>query len=166
MRFARIFVLFAAIVSVAAPAISQTPAGSATQAIELLISDYAKSVSLADTALAERLWQSSDSVTFIHPLGHERGWPAIKKNVYEHLMGGLFSVRDLKIERPSVYVSGDSGWSEFYWTFNATLRENGSPVVTRGRETQIYRRENGQWRIVHAHYSSMPAPAGATPDSN
>lgn len=156
MRFARIFVLFAAIVSVWAPAGSQTPAGSATQAIERLISDYAKSVSLADTALAEHLWQNSDSVTFIHPLGHERGWPAIKKNVYENLMGGLFSVRDLKIERPSVHVSGDSGWSEFYWTFNATLRENGSPVVTRGRETQIYRRENGQWRIVHVHYSGMP----------
>lgn len=166
MRFARIFVLFAAIVSVSAPAISQTPAGSAAQAIERLISDYARSVSLADTALAERLWQNSDSVTFIHPLGHERGWPAIKKNVYEDLMGGLFSVRDLKIERPSVHVSGDSGWSEFSWTFNATLRENGSAVVTSGRETQIYRRENGQWRIVHVHYSSMPAPAGATPDSN
>ena len=156
MRFTRIVVLFAAIVSVSAPVISQAPAGSDTQAIERLISDYAKSVSLADTALAERLWQNADSVTFIHPLGHERGWPAIKKNVYETLMGGLFSVRDLKIERPSVHVSGDSGWSEFYWTFNATLRENGSPVVSRGRETQIYRRENGQWRIVHVHYSSMP----------
>jgi hypothetical protein len=43
-------------------------------------------------------------------------------------MAGLFSVRNLTIERPSVHVSGDSGWSEFYWTFNATLRENGSPV--------------------------------------
>ena len=156
MRFTRLVVLFAAIVAVAAPVISQTPADSDTQAIERLISDYAKSVSLADTALAERLWQNADSVTFIHPLGHERGWPAIKKNVYENLMGALFSVRDLKIERPSIHVSGNSGWSEFYWTFNATLKENGSPVVTRGRETQIYQRENGQWRIVHVHYSGMP----------
>ena len=156
MRFTRIFVLCAAIVSVAAPVVSQTPGESDTQAIERLISDYAKSVSLADTALAERLWQNADSVTFIHPLGHERGWPAIKKNVYENLMGALLSVRDLKIERPSIHVSGNSGWSEFYWTFNATLKENGSPVVTRGRETQIYQRENGQWRIVHVHYSGMP----------
>jgi len=156
MKFTRIFVLFAAIVSVAAPVISQTTADPDTQAIERLISDYARSVSLADTTLAERLWQTTDSVTFIHPLGHERGWPAIKKNVYEDLMGALFSVRDLKIERPSIHVSGNSGWSEFYWTFNATLKENGSPVVTRGRETQIYQRENGQWRIVHVHYSAMP----------
>jgi ketosteroid isomerase-like protein len=156
MRFTRIVVLFAAIVSVAAPVISQTPADSDTQAIERLIADYARSVSLADTALAERLWQNADSVTFIHPLGHERGWPAIKKNVYENLMGALFSARDLKLERPSIHVSGTSGWSEFYWTFNATLKENGSPVVTRGRETQIYQRQNGQWRIVHVHYSGMP----------
>jgi ketosteroid isomerase-like protein len=160
------FVLFAAIVSVSAPAICQTPAGSDTQAIERLISDYAKSVSLADTALAGRLWENSDSVTFIHPLGHERGWPAIKKNVYETLMAGQFSVRDLKTERPSVHVSGDSAWSEFYWTFNATLRENGSPVVTRGRETQIYQRKNGQWRIVHVHYSGMPDPPAAPAGSN
>jgi len=25
-----------------------------------------------------------------------------------------------------------------------------------GVETQIYRRENGQWRIVHVHYSGAP----------
>lgn len=111
---------------------------------------------MADTALAERLWLNVDSVTFIHPLGHERGWPAIKKNVYENLMGGLFTTRDLKIERPSIHVSGNSGWSEFYWTFNATLRENGRAVVSHGRETQIYQRENGQWRIVHVHYSNTP----------
>ena len=156
MTHTRILVLFAAIVSVAAPVSSQTAADSDTRAIERLISDYAESVSRADATLAKRLWQTTDSVTFIRPLGHERGWPAIAKNVYEDLMGGLFSERDLRIERPSIHVSGDSAWSEFYWTFSATLRENGSPVVTRGRETQIYQRDDGQWRVVHVHYSAMP----------
>ena len=156
MRFARLSVPFLAAVLVAAPVIAQIPNGADIPAIERLISGYARSVSMADTVLAERLWLTDDSVTFIHPLGHERGWPAIKKNVYENLMGALFTKRDLKIERPSIHVSGDSGWSEFDWTFNATLRENGSAVVSRGRETQIYRRANGQWRIVHVHYSNTP----------
>jgi hypothetical protein len=53
MRLPRILVLFAAIVSVSPPVVAQTPAGADTKAIENLISDYAKSISLADTALAE-----------------------------------------------------------------------------------------------------------------
>jgi len=36
----------------------------------------------------------------------------------------------------------------------------GSSLTTRGRETQIYRKERGQWRLVHVHYSGMPVTAG------
>jgi len=31
-----------------------------------------------------------EGVSFIHPLGHERGWPQIKANFYQKLMGGMF----------------------------------------------------------------------------
>jgi ketosteroid isomerase-like protein len=33
------------------------------------------------------------------------------------------------------------------------MRTNGAAVTTRGVETQIYRKEAGQWRLVHVHYS-------------
>lgn len=51
---------------------------------------------------------------------------------------------------------GDTAWSEFYWDFAAKLRKDGSPLVTHGRETQIYRKEQARWRLVHVHYSGMP----------
>jgi len=30
-------------------------------------------------------------------------------------------------------------------------------ATTKGREAQIYQKINGAWRIVHVHYSRMPA---------
>jgi ketosteroid isomerase-like protein len=41
------------------------------------------------------------------------------------------------------------------WTFHATLKD-GHKITTTGRETQIYHKEDGRWRIVHVHYSGPP----------
>ena len=71
-------------------------------------------------------------------------------------MGGTFSARKLTPKEIAVHVYGDTAWSEFSWDFVATVRNDGSPFHSEGRETQIYRRENGQWRIVHVHYSGVP----------
>ena len=48
-----------------------------------------------------------------------------------------------------IYVNGAPAWSEFQWDFHATLRKDGSAVTTHGVETQIYRKEEGKWRLVH-----------------
>jgi hypothetical protein len=36
-----------------------------------------------------------------------------------------------------------------------TLKD-GQKITTTGRETQIYSKESGGWRIVHVHYSGPP----------
>jgi ketosteroid isomerase-like protein len=38
----------------------------------------------------------------------------------------------------------------------AKLRKDGSPIATHGRETQVNRKLQGAWRLVHVHYSGMP----------
>jgi ketosteroid isomerase-like protein len=96
---------------------------------------------------------NTDSNLFIYPLGEEHGFDAIERNVFEKVMGGMFSTRDLKMHDVAIYVNGDSAWSEFRWDFHATLRKDGSAVTTHGVETQVYRKENAQWRLVHVHYS-------------
>ncbi|GAC1661473.1 MAG: hypothetical protein NVS9B4_13780 [Candidatus Acidiferrum sp.] len=129
---------------------------AATAAIKNLIAQYVTSVDQADPALASQVWSHSPDVTFIHPHGHEHGLDQIQQNVYTHLMGELFSERQLNVHDISVHVYGDTAWAEFYWDFAAKLK-NGSPITTRGRETQIYRKESSGWRLVHVHYSAMPA---------
>jgi Xaa-Pro aminopeptidase len=136
---------------------AESPADNAV--IRSLIEKYAKSVDDADTTLAAQVWLNSPDVSFIHPLGHEHGFEQIKQNVYQHLMGDTFSERKLSVHDVSVHVYGDAAWAEFYWDFAAKFRKDGSPLATHGRETQLYRKEQGRWRLVHVHYSGVPVSA-------
>lgn len=87
-----------------------------------MIAKYAASIDGADTRLGGEVWANSPDVTFIHPAGHEHGWEEVKRDVYEKLMGGLFSERTLSPSNIVVHVYGDSAWAEFDWHFVAKAR--------------------------------------------
>jgi ketosteroid isomerase-like protein len=129
-------------------------ATSETDAIKSQIAKYAQSIDAADTTLASQVWLDSPDVSFIHPLGHEHGFTQIKQNVYTRLMGETFSERHLSVHDVIVHVYSDTAWAEFYWDFGAKLRKASSPITTHGRETQVYHRDHGTWRLVHVHYSA------------
>jgi ketosteroid isomerase-like protein len=141
---------------------AQTNSPSDESEIREMISKYAKSIDVADTTLASQVWWDSPEVSFIHPLGHEHGFEEIKQNVYRHLMGDTFSERTLTPRDISVHVYGDSAWAEFYWDFLAKFRKDGSSITTHGRETQVYQKMQDGWRLVHVHYSGMPATGERT----
>lgn len=125
------------------------------QQLRTLLAEYAQSVDSLDLSLADRIWSHDGDVVFIHPRGTEIGFAQIIENFYKKTMG-MLSERELVLENPVVHVYGDAGWSEMTWTFHATVKETGQKITTTGRETQIYHRENGVWRIVHVHYSGPP----------
>jgi Xaa-Pro aminopeptidase len=128
-----------------------------TAAIKDLVAKYAKSVDDVDTALAAQVWWDSPEVSFIHPLGHDHGFEEIKADIYTKLMGGMFSERHLSPHDITVHLYGDSAVVEFYWDFNAKMRKDGAPITTHGRESQVYERIQGAWRLVHVHYSGPAA---------
>ena len=135
----------------------QTTPSVDVAAIRSVVDMYIASVDAADPVLARRVWAERDDISFIHPLGHEEGWAQIKSNVYQNLMGGMFSERKLTIERIAIKPHGQSAVVEFYWVFHATLRKDGRPVTTRGRETQVLLKDvKGDWRLAHVHFSGMP----------
>jgi ketosteroid isomerase-like protein len=152
--------LILAAVTARAVAGQSTGAAADVDDIRRLIAEYARAVDTADVELVKRIWSNSPEVSFIHPLGHEHGLDQIAQNVFHHLMGDTFSERKLSVKDVSIHAYGDTAWAEFYWDFAAKLRQGGAPLITHGRETQIYHKEQGQWRLVHVHYSGMPA-AGA-----
>jgi ketosteroid isomerase-like protein len=157
---------FAALVSVAGsglvearsdePQATVEHSASDAQSIRGIIAKYAKSIDGADTTLAGEIWSKTPDVSFIHPRGYERGWEQVKRNVYEKLMGETFSERKLTPRDVIVHVYGDAAWVEFSWDFVAKVRNGGSTLKTRGRESQIYRKTDGRWTLVHVHYSGMP----------
>jgi ketosteroid isomerase-like protein len=130
-----------------------TSATADSTAIHNLLRQYAKAVDTVDLKLLAQIWSHSPGVSFIYPLGEEHGFDAIQQNVFQKVMGGMFSARDLEMHDVMIYVNGESAWSEFHWDFHATMRKDGSKVTTHGVETQIYRKEDGRWRLVHVHYS-------------
>ena len=123
--------------------------------LRAVLAKYVTSVDNADVALASTIWSQDPGVTFIHPLGTEHGFQQIADHVYFGIMGGLFSKRELIVHEPVVHIYGDAAWSEMTWTFHA-VEKNGTAITTEGRETQVYHKENGAWRIVLVHYSGPP----------
>ena len=123
-----------------------------------VLGKYEQSVNEMDLDLAEAIWSQDSRVSFIHPRGHEQGWPDIRKKFYVETMG-MLPTRRLEIRDVDVYrLTEDSAWAEFYWDFEAT-RPNGQSLESSGRETQILKFENGDWQILHVHYSGMPTQA-------
>ena len=144
----------------AMPAAAVPSEGKAVEEISSLIAKYAQAVGGADIKLASEVWADSSDVSFIHPMGHEHGWEAVKTNIFVKLMGETFSERNLKVKDLHVHAYGDAAWAEFYWDFAAKFRKDGTAIETHGRESQIYRKIGGRWRLVHVHYSGMPVAPG------
>lgn len=123
-------------------------------AIKQLIADYKVSINMADTLLGAEVWADVPEVSFIHPRGHEKTWKGIKDNFYG-MFRTMFKTRDLKSSNETINIYKDVAWVEFYWVYNATFAE-GKPMQTKGRETQMLKKINKKWKIVHVHYSGMP----------
>ena len=119
-----------------------------------LVAHYVQSIDQADTILASEIWAPTAEISYIYPGGIEYGWNGVK-NIYKKFRDN-FSDRKLIFSDVKFFYSNDVSWLTFYWTFDATLRSNSNTVQTKGRETQIWRKINYEWRLVHVHYSEMP----------
>jgi ketosteroid isomerase-like protein len=159
-RYSLVGLLLCALLCISATAQSESVGQDITKRqIIVLIDKYAKSVSQADTNLASEIWSTNEEVSFIHPKGQEHGWEQVRTNVYERLMGATFTERKLAVRDVTVHVHGEMAWAEFCWDFSAKVKSDGALVNTRGRETQVYRKTERGWRIVHVHYSGIPVQA-------
>jgi hypothetical protein len=68
-------------------------------------------------------------------------------------MGETFTKRTLKIVGdPSIRFYGDAAIAELDWDFVGIRRDNGEPLHTTGRESQVYSNLTGKgWRLVQVH---------------
>lgn len=133
------------------------PEASGESAIQGTLEQYAASIDSASAEAARHVWSQRNDASFVHPLGHERGFDQIKSNFYEKLMSGMFSARKFTIKNVKVAPLGDAALVTFYWDFDAKWKKDGSTLKTTGRETQVLVREvGGAWKLLHAHYSGMP----------
>ena len=107
---------------------------------------YRQSIDNAeDLSLAEKVWETDSSVSMIFPLGQAQGWDNVRDTFYDKVL--------TVVGTPRIIVRESFAIVEFDWEFHARKREDGSSVNTKGRESQVYEKKDGAWRLVHVHYS-------------
>ena len=77
------------------------------------------------------------------------------------MLGQSFSeVRSYELELVAAGVSGDMAYTLAYEHSSTSV--NAVPRTYVLRVTQVYRREDGQWRVAHRHADEVPTPSSDT----
>jgi ketosteroid isomerase-like protein len=108
-----------------------------------------------------RLWSRGDDVTLANPLGPPvRGWDRVK----EHLERAAASAREgepLSYERIAEYATAELGYNVELERTRAKFDGADEMTPISLRVTTIFRREDGEWRIVHRHADALTGPRSA-----
>ena len=101
-----------------------------------------------DAGPMAEIWSHEDDVTTMTELGgREEGWDAISGS----LEGVAAAATDGTATRKDqlIRVTGDLAYELCTESLSATLA--GEPISWEHRATNVYRKENGEWKIVHQH---------------
>jgi ketosteroid isomerase-like protein len=111
-----------------------------------------------DVKLMPTAWHHDDDVTTTHPMGHWAiGWEevwATWKILNQSLSDGGVTVTDLH-----VVVCGDVAYT--LGVEHVTFVVEGQRVTFDANTTNIYRRKDGAWRMIHHHPDKAPMAEGA-----
>jgi ketosteroid isomerase-like protein len=110
-----------------------------------------------DPAPRMALWSRRDPVTLFGAAtgGCKVGWDELSR-IFRWVASTFSDVSDFRFEVEAAGVSGDLAYAVGYERFNGSI--DGRPVApVTVRVTHVYRREDGEWRIVHRHGDSVPA---------
>ena len=104
-----------------------------------------------DAQATTPLWSARDDVTLANPLG-----PAVRgqnrvDEVMERAAAQVSGGEDFTVETLAVYETGDLAYEVVTEHCRARLGGRRGAVQFSLRVTTIFRREDGQWRIVHRH---------------
>jgi ketosteroid isomerase-like protein len=121
---------------------------SKEDAVRTVSDRFYSGLSRMDLAALPELWSHRDDVTTMHPMGGEQvGWQAVRSS-FEQAAGAMTDSRvDLIDQR--IHVGEDLAYETGIERGSAKLA--GEPVEFEHRVTNVYRLEDGHWKMVHHH---------------
>jgi ketosteroid isomerase-like protein len=112
------------------------------------------SMANGDAGPMSAVWAHSADVTTMHPIGQrEVGWEQVRPTWEQ--VASIASVGQVRLRDQLIRVGTDLAYEVGVEEGEITLA--GERVAFNERVTNIYRREGGEWKIVHHH--SDPSPA-------
>jgi ketosteroid isomerase-like protein len=101
-----------------------------------------------DLSVMDTIWSHDETVTTMHPIdGRETGWDAVKNSFIQFSKAS--SSGSVKLTDQLIRVQGDLAYEIGVETGQFGLA--GQPITIKQRVTNVYRREGGQWKMVHHH---------------
>ena len=110
-----------------------------------------------DVAPRLKLWTRQDPVSLLGAWGpNNLGWEAVNRTfqwVADRLSQGTYT--DFRYDVDVAEASGDMAYTVGFERFNSVADDGTIEPIT-VRVTHVYRRENGEWKIVHRHGDLAP----------
>lgn len=107
-----------------------------------------------DSGSMAEVWSHGAEVTAMHPIGgRDVGWDAVKTSFAQ--VAKLASGGKVELKDQSIQVAGDLAYE--IGSEQGELSLGGHHAVIDHRVTNIYRRQDGTWKMVHHHTDTSPA---------
>ena len=100
------------------------------------------------------LWSRTDPVTVLGARMSASGWPDLEK-LFRNVASWFSDSSEYAFEVIAAGASGDLAYTVGYE--RNQVKMDGQPRTYTLRATHVYRREEGEWRIVHRHADVPPA---------
>ncbi len=107
-----------------------------------------------DAGAMSAIWAHGGDVTALHPIGERgEGWEQVRPQFEQ--VGSLASGGQVRLRDQLIRVGTDLAYEVGVEDGELTLA--GERVAINQRVTNIYRREGGEWKMVHHHSDISPA---------
>ena len=121
--------------------------------VHSVLRDAEIAVHNGDAGPRRAIWSRNDPVTVLGAWKDATGQQELD-DLFAHLADSFSNCTSYEFELVEAEVLGDTAYTVGFEHTSASV--NGVPRTYTLRATQIYRRENGAWKVAHRHGSAPP----------
>ncbi len=114
-----------------------------------------------DVALRKAMWSEKDPVTVFGAIKTVTGWKEVGP-AFDWLASRFHDCSQFQFEVVAAGVSGDIAYTVAYEHTTAAFGDRPAESYTL-RVTHAYRRDDGEWKVVHRHADRLSDVGGSPP---
>ena len=122
--------------------------------VQSVVKDAETAVHNGNAGPRRALWSRNEPVTVLGAWKNASGQQELDE-LFDHLARTFSDCTSYEFELIEAEVLGDTAYTVGFEHTSASV--DGDPRMYTLRATQIYRREEGEWRVAHRHGSAPPA---------
>ena len=121
--------------------------------VQTVLRDAEVAVHDGDAGPRRAIWSREEPVSVLGAWRNARGQQELDE-LFDHLAASFSDCTSFELELLEAEVRGDTAYTAAFEHVSASV--DGAPRSYTLRATQIYRREDGEWRVAHRHGSAPP----------